>query len=125
MHSPRVASEALPWALMKLLFDENLSPKLVARCAETFPAAAHVSLVGLEGHADSEIWEFASEHGFTIVSKDADFYHRSVLIGPPPQLVWLRLGNCTSDKIVSLLQRNQHKIVELYASKATAVLVLT
>ena len=110
---------------MKLLFDENLSPKLVAKCADTFPACAHVSLLGLEGHPDSEIWDYARENEFTIVSKDSDFYHRSVLIGPPPQLVWLRLGNCTSDEIVNLLQRNQHKIVELFASKTTAVLVLT
>ena len=110
---------------MKLLFDENLSPKLVARCAGTFPACTHVSLVGLEGHADSAIWDFAREHGFTIVSKDADFYHRSVLIGSPPQLIELRLGNCTSDQIVHLLRRNQNKIAELVASKSTAVLGLT
>ena len=124
MHSPRVASEALPWALMKLLFDENLSPKLVTRCANTFPGCAHVSLVGLEGHLDSEILDYARENEFTIVSKDSDFYHRSVLIGPPPQLVWLRLGNCTSDEIVNLLQRNQHQIAELFESKTTAVLEL-
>ena len=110
---------------MKLLFDENLSPKLAARCAEAFPACTHVSLVGLEGHADSEIWDFAREHGFTIVSKDADFYHRSVLIGSPPQFIWLRLGNCTSDQIMRFLHRNQNKIAELVASKSTAVLVLT
>ena len=109
---------------MKLLFDENLSQKLVAKCADAFPVCAHVSLVGLEGHPDSEIWDYAQENEFTIVSKDSGFYHRNVLIGPPPQLVWLRLGNCTSDEIVSLLQRNQHKIVELFASKPTAVLVL-
>ena len=124
MRSPQVASEALPWALMKLLFDENLSPKLVANCADTFPACAHVSLIGLEGHPDSEIWDYARENEFTIVSKDSDFYHRSVLIGLPPQLVWLRLGNCTSDEIVKLLQRNQHQIAELFESKTTAVLVL-
>ena len=109
---------------MKLLFDENLSPKLVAKCADTFPACAHVSLVGLEGHLDSEILDYARENEFTIVSKDSDFYHRSVLIGPPPQFVWLRLGNCTSDEIVNLLRRNQHQIAELFESKTTAVLVL-
>ena len=81
MHSPRVASEALPWALMKLLFDENLSPKLLARCADTFPGCAHVSLVGLEGHPDREIWDYARENEFTIVLNASDAHHRGVLIG--------------------------------------------
>ena len=66
---------------MKLLFDENLSPKLVANCADTFPACAHVSLVDSGGYPDSEIWDYARENELTIVSNASDFYHRSVLIG--------------------------------------------
>ncbi len=44
---------------MKLLFDQNLSPRLVARLADCYPGSAHVSEVGLDRALDVEVWEFA------------------------------------------------------------------
>ena len=58
---------------MKLLFDENLSPKLPRLVAATFPGSLHVRDLGLMGCADEEIWNYASANGFTIVSKDNGF----------------------------------------------------
>ena len=57
---------------MKLLLDENLSYRLVAQLASTFPASAHVDSVGLHAEADSVVWNFARDNGFAIVSKDDD-----------------------------------------------------
>ena len=37
---------------MKLLFDQNLSPKLVHRLADLFPDSSHVQLVGLDRAGD-------------------------------------------------------------------------
>jgi predicted nuclease of predicted toxin-antitoxin system len=39
----------------------------------------------------------------SILSKDSDFYQRSLLFGPPPKLIWLRIGNCTRDDLIALL----------------------
>ncbi|MBK7164293.1 MAG: DUF5615 family PIN-like protein [Candidatus Microthrix sp.] len=39
------------------------------------------------------MWEYAAEQGLVIVSKDSDFRQLAVFDGPPPKLVWLRLGN--------------------------------
>ena len=58
---------------MKLLFDENLSRKLVARLAELYPGSAHVAVFNLLERPDREIWDFAQANGFTIVTTDADF----------------------------------------------------
>ena len=58
---------------MKLLFDENLSPKLVHALEEYFPGSMHVEELSLRGTADAMIWSYARENGFTIVSKDTDF----------------------------------------------------
>ena len=44
---------------MKLLFDENLSRKLVVRLAELYPESFHVVEVDLLESPDREIWEFA------------------------------------------------------------------
>ncbi len=54
---------------MKLLFDQNLSPKLVDRLADMFPDSTHVSLKGLDHATDDEVWKWALEHGFTIVTE--------------------------------------------------------
>jgi len=50
---------------MKLLFDENLSPKLVAALSDLFPASTHLRDLGLAHAADPVVWRYAAEHGFT------------------------------------------------------------
>ena len=64
---------------MKLLFDENLSFRLVQALVDAYPGSTHVREVGLLGAEDRCIWTYAAEYGFMIVSKDTDFYQRSLL----------------------------------------------
>jgi predicted nuclease of predicted toxin-antitoxin system len=89
---------------MKLLFDQNLSPRLVRLLADIFPDSDHLREVGLRDEPDAAIWLFAKEHGFTIVSKDSDFQRWSVRYGAPPKVIWLRVGNCTRHRVESLLR---------------------
>ena len=78
---------------MKLLFDANLSPKLVARLHSDYPDSAHVRDVGLGSSLDAEISDYAKTNGFAIVSKDTDFRERSFVEGFPPKVIWLDVGN--------------------------------
>jgi predicted nuclease of predicted toxin-antitoxin system len=71
---------------MKLLFDENLSPKLPRLLTLAFPQSTHVRDCGLKGKSDVEVWEYARLNGFAVISKDSDFYYRSILLGPPPSI---------------------------------------
>ena len=48
---------------MKLLLDQNLSPRLVARLADLFPDSQHVSYVGLDRASDRAVWDYARDHG--------------------------------------------------------------
>ena len=84
---------------MKLLFDHNLSYKLVGRLADLFPDSEHVRNVNLHEADDRTVWEYARANGFAIVSKDEDFHQLSFLYGAPPKVVWVRLGNCTTADI--------------------------
>jgi predicted nuclease of predicted toxin-antitoxin system len=84
---------------MKLLFDQNLSPKLVSRLADLFPDSIHVQSEGLDCASDDQVWEHARLNGFTIVSKDADYNNLSVVRGSPPKVIWLLLGNCTTTQV--------------------------
>ena len=92
---------------MKLLFDENLSPRLVDLLLTLFPESSHVRNVGLAKADDDQVWSYAQEHGCVIVSKDSDFHQRSFVLGAPPKVIWIRLGNCTTEDIANLLTQHQ------------------
>lgn len=75
----------LPEPGPKLLFDENLAPRLVPALADLYPGSAHVRNVGLGGTADLSVWEHAAAGGFLLVSKDEDFHRLSVLLRIRPR----------------------------------------
>lgn len=109
---------------MKLLFDENLSPRLVALLSSTFPESIHVREVGL-AHADDErVWSYAKDQKLVIVSKDADFHQRSFVLGFPPKVVWIRPGNCTTSEIAFLLQTHQSDLFMFVEDNEAAFLEL-
>ena len=91
---------------MKLLFDQNLSPRLPKILEDIFPHSIHVREIGLVEASDTEIWNYAKANDFTIVSKDSDFQQRSLLLGHPPKIVWLRVGNCPVKTIENLLRKH-------------------
>lgn len=93
---------------MKLLFDQNLSPRLVIALKNLYPGSVHVREAGLANASDESVWTHAAQHGFTIVSKDTDFHQRSFLFGHPPKVVWIRRGNCSTTEIEAIL-RAQHR----------------
>lgn len=74
---------------MKLLFDQNLSPRLVTRLADLYPDSQHVSFVSLDQADDRLLWEYANQNNFTVVTRDSDFSELIVLRGFPPKLVSL------------------------------------
>jgi predicted nuclease of predicted toxin-antitoxin system len=98
---------------LKLLFDQNLSRKLVTRLADIFPDSSHVQFHGLVEKTDTEIWEFAKTSDFCIVTQDADFAERSRLYGSPPKVVWLRCGNAPTSQVEAILRSGVEAVQEL------------
>jgi predicted nuclease of predicted toxin-antitoxin system len=109
---------------MKLLFDENLSHKLLRLIADSFPDSQHVRELGLKGTTDKNIWEYAKTKGFVIVSKDKDFYQRALLYGSPPKFIWLCLGNCTREDLLNLIHRHEKHILA-FETSSESVLILS
>lgn len=107
---------------MKLLFDQNLSPRLVTEVADLFPESAHVQDLGLARAADIPLWTFARENDFIIVTKDVDFSDRSALVGFPPKVIWIRLGNCTTADIQTALRRNHEQVQAFSTDDSLGVL---
>ena len=91
---------------MKLLFDHNLSHKLVRRLADLFPGSTQTRLLDYSTVADAVIWEYAKANGFVVVTLDKDFASLAAWRGSPPKVIWLRCGNYTVLEVERLLRSN-------------------
>ena len=96
---------------MRLFFDEPLSEDLSHLLRDVFPDSLHVRQIGAGGAKDGKVWQLAKTHGCLLVSKDEDFHRLSVLLGAPPKVIWIRLGNCSTEEIAQLLQQHHADIV--------------
>jgi predicted nuclease of predicted toxin-antitoxin system len=110
---------------MKLLFDQNLSHKLVGLLSAEFPGSAHVRDVGLGRAPDPDVWAHAKAKDFMIVSKDTDFQQRALLYGHPPKVIWIRLGNCTTLSVATLLRLRMADIAAFAADPNASFLALS
>ena len=109
---------------MKLLLDQNLSPRLVQSLAATYPGQSHVREVGLHTADDEVVWAYAAEQGFVIASKDADFHQRSFVLGHPPKVVWIRRGNCSTAEIERLLVGHHAELIAFEQTQEASFLAL-
>ena len=108
---------------MKLLFDENLSPELVETLADIYPDSQHVHESGLGRADDRDVWGYAKSHGFAVVTKDADFYERSMRLGAPPKVIWVRLGNCSTVAVEMLLRNSQQALIRFEGSEESCLML--
>lgn len=109
---------------MKLLFDQNLSPKLVQRLARLYPDSNHVYHLGIDLAPDKEMREYAAREGFVIVTKDSDFSDLCILLGFPPKVIWIRRGNCSSRDIEAILRDHNSDIEALGRDEVIGILTL-
>lgn len=91
---------------MSLLFDQNLSRRLPTLLVGEFPNSEHVDFIGMANADDRAVWGYAATRGLAIVSKDIDFRALASRFGPPPQVIWLRVGNGPTRVIETLLHAN-------------------
>ena len=109
---------------MKLLFDQNLSRFLVERVGDEFKGSLHVIQLGLDQATDREIWDWAGEHEFSIVSKDSDFRDLAASSVPPPKAIWLRVGNASTAEIERVLRTNTERILKFETESRETLLVI-
>jgi predicted nuclease of predicted toxin-antitoxin system len=109
---------------MSLLFDENLSRKLASHLADLYPGSTHVRLVGLTGAEDPQVWEFAKQNGFAIVSRDSDMRHRAVYFGHPPKVIWLDVDNPRNADVELILRSHNVRIIAFLSNPVESFLRL-
>ena len=107
-----------------LLFDNNISHRIVQRIEDIFPGSTHVMTENLDESSDMEVWTFAKRNRFTIVSKDSDFNDLSIFYGHPPKVVWIKIGNCRVSEIEALLRSHYDTIKRFLSDPEAAILEL-
>ena len=103
---------------MKLLFDQNISHRIVKKIDSVFPGSVQVREVGLNNSSDKEIWNYAKQNGFTIVTFDTDFSDLSSYYGYPPKVIWLRTGNTSTANLVKVILDKQELIHQYLNSES-------
>lgn len=109
---------------MKFLVDHNLSPTLAPRLQGRYPGSVHTMELGFDRTPDHDLWRYARENGFNILTKDTDFEQLSLLRGAPPKVVWLRIGNSTTRDVLELLERHHADIEEFGKDGERSLLAL-
>ena len=91
---------------MKLLLDKNISFRIVGKIQDIYPGSMQVRELGLENSKDFAIWSFAKDNGYCIVTFDGDFYDLGLIKGSSPKVIWLRIGNTSTQNIEKVLREN-------------------
>ncbi len=110
---------------MKLLLDENLSRRIVPLLQAEYPGSSQIALLQLDKATDLEIWEYARNNDFVIVTRDSDFHELGILYGTPPKIIWLKTGNQSKastlrsllshkEEIFSALVEENKNCIEIY-----------
>jgi predicted nuclease of predicted toxin-antitoxin system len=73
---------------VRILLDQNLSPKLIRKLSDIIPGLETVYDHNLVGASDPLIFNWAREAEFAaVVSTDLDFVRLAERLGPPPKVI--------------------------------------
>jgi len=109
---------------VKLLLDQNLSRYLINALADIWPDISHISLHGLERATDKQIWNFAVQQGYCLVSKDNDFLNMGLLHGAPPKVIIVNTGNASTSEIGRHLIFHREVIRIFHENPEESVLII-
>ena len=95
---------------MKLLFDQNISYRVVKKIITDFPLAVSVIDIGLYEENDIPIWKYALKNEYTIISQDNDFDDLYLAWGHPPKIIIVGTGNISNADLTKLLISRKDRI---------------
>jgi predicted nuclease of predicted toxin-antitoxin system len=107
---------------MILLFDDNISCRIIKKVKDIFPGSAHVTDFNPTLKTDIEIFKYAKQHNFTIVTQDEDFYELQLINGFPPKIIWFRMGNTSTLNILQKLIDKAESIISFEKNTEVGIL---
>src|ERR1044071_9827337 len=107
---------------MNILVDQNISFRVIKKIENVLPEVNHINEFDLVNASDHEIWEFARTNGYCILTFGSDFIEISMVRGFPPKVIWLRIGNTSTEVVARKLISEQNRIKEFLKAPASAIL---
>jgi predicted nuclease of predicted toxin-antitoxin system len=109
---------------VRILLDQNLSPKLIRKLADIISGLESVYDHNLVNAPDPFIFDWARKEKFAaVVSTDRDFVHLVERLGPPPKIV--RIERCDFPaKVIEELLRREALRIHAFVESDRAVLLL-
>jgi predicted nuclease of predicted toxin-antitoxin system len=109
--------------MTRLLLDQMLPPRLCERLADIFDVVEHIDRLDMGEASDAEVWAYARAQDFSIVTKDIDYQAFLAVEGPPPRVIWLRLGNATTAQMEDALRGHAEAISATHAGGAGCLVI--
>lgn len=106
---------------MRFLVDHQLPPSLARWLRDRGHDAEHVFENGLHLVDDRDLWARALADARIVVSKDEDFLYLTNQPGAAGRFLWVRLGNCRNDALLTAFARSLDTIVAAFDSGQTVV----
>jgi len=107
---------------VKLLFDQNISFRLINKLNDIYPDSGQVTSLNLVDSSDIDIWKYAKDNEYTVVTFDSDFYDLSLVWGHPPKIIWIRSSNQTTQEVEKIVRAHSDNIREFVSSPDLACL---
>ena len=107
---------------MRLLLDENISYRVLKIIESSFPSSVQITQLGFSSMNDGEVFRYAKERDFLIVTFDEDFYELQLMNGFPPKIIWLRFGNSNNLKVANKLVSNLESITNFFSNEEKGLL---
>ena len=102
---------------MKLLLDANISWRLCPFLLEHFCESVHLNKTELTPPAkDIDIWNYAKEKDYTIVTQDTDFLNFLDTKGYPPKIILIKTGNINRKQMEEILLKAKQSIIDFHAN---------
>lgn len=109
---------------MRILLDQNLSPKLKSRLADIFPGLESVYEHGLIGASDPTIFDWAHRAGVgALITADRDLVQLVERVAPPPIVIRIERCDFPSGVIEQLLRREAIRIHDFLLSDRAVLLL--
>lgn len=109
---------------MKFIVDHNLPPRLARLLEQHFRGTRHTLDLDFDRMPDTELWQYAKDNGFHLITKDGDHFQLSLLKGAPPKVVWVRIGNAPASSVLELIKRHLDTIEDFLNEDGPTVLAL-
>lgn len=106
---------------MRLLVDAQLPPALARWLVSKGHDAVHVFDIEFHRSRDEEIWKFALDNDFILVTKDEDFSSRVWIDRASVGLIWVTIGNCSNRTLIGVFEEKLAAIERIFSEGKSLV----